>query len=85
MPSRELLQKIEALKTENAKLRAALQQVEWVWTGTSKQGDRTELICPWCKNAPDSIGVEYSRRGHKPDCLRQAALSPNTQQEGESK
>jgi hypothetical protein len=68
--------RIAELEADNAKMRAALEMVEWVWIGTSKQAERTELICPWCKNGPNSIGVEYSSRGHKPDCARQAALAP---------
>jgi hypothetical protein len=58
----------EALKAENAKLRAALEQVEWVY----KSHVRDNSTCPWCDGDPND--------GHKPDCVRQAALR---QEEGE--
>jgi|SRR5262245_12074735 len=64
----------EKAEAQAAAMRAALEKVEWLWIGTSNQAGMTELICPWCKNSPDSTGVEYSKRGHKPDCKRQRAL-----------
>jgi hypothetical protein len=60
--------RIEWLEAESAKLRAALEQVEWVY----KSHVRDNSICPWCDGDPDS--------GHKPDCTRQTALR---QSEGE--
>jgi len=50
--------RIEWLEAENAKLRAALEQVEWIYE------DGCE--CAWCRNR--------IAHGHKPDCARQTAL-----------
>lgn len=56
--------RIEALETENRKLRAALEAVEWVARGTRV----SHRICPWCNS--------FMHQAHKPDCQRQAALTP---------
>ena len=51
------------------KAEAALEEVEWVGCGCCHG-------CAWC-------GAE-EREGHKPDCIRQAALSPRQpESEGE--
>ena len=57
------------LKAESARLRAALEQVEWIHNYSEV------LICAWCK------GYKHGD-GHKPDCARQAALTPE-KKEGE--
>jgi hypothetical protein len=46
-------------------LRAALAKVEWV-------GDVGYQHCPWC--------LWNARRGHAPDCARQAALGVGGEQ-----
>ena len=51
---------IRTVMAENAKLRAALEQVEWV---PDSQG---WIVCAWCDN--------FQEHGHKPDCVRQSAL-----------
>lgn len=48
------------LMEENARLREALERVEWV------EEERGEKFCPWCGN--------YWRSGHASNCRRQAAL-----------
>jgi len=60
---------------ENATLRAALEQVEWV-DGWDKEGHPV-TYCPWCNNVKGF--------GHKPDCVRQAALNPPPAQEWKPK
>jgi hypothetical protein len=50
------------VKAENAKLRAALEQVEWVDDGCGWPH------CPWCEK-PMYDGLE-----HEPTCARQVAL-----------
>lgn len=63
---------IEALENVADLRRIALEQVEYHQAYT--------LSCPWCFSLQES--------GHKPDCARQAALSPaatDEQQEGEPK
>jgi len=62
---------IKELKADNAKLRGALEMVQWVGA---------HCACPWCKNREEE--------GHRPDCVRQAALSPpsaEAQEESEEK
>lgn len=54
-------EEIDALAAENARLRALVEQVEWVYTG------ETTWVCPWCN------GEKYAG-GHAADCPRQAAL-----------
>ena len=56
-----LTAKIETLTAENARLRALVEHVEWVYTG------ETTWVCPWCN------GEKYAG-GHAADCPRQAAL-----------
>jgi len=51
---------------EIAKLRAALEQVEWVSTGYS-ESCATE--CPWCSE------MEWPNKRHADDCARQSALN----------
>ena len=58
----------ERLQAENARLRAALEAVEWVWN------DRWELLaCPWC----DAMCKVEKKGTHESDCQRQAALGDN--------
>jgi hypothetical protein len=52
-----------ALRATVARLRAALETVEW---DTSGIGDRAWDMCPWCGN--------YRSAGHRADCQRQVAL-----------
>ena len=56
--------RIAALEAENARLRAALERVEWV------EHDGWHL-CAWC-------GSE-DWEGHAPDCAWQAALAQTAQ------
>jgi hypothetical protein len=58
---KELDSRIDELEAENAKLRSALEQVEWVGEACGVFGE-----CPWCLN--DRL------EGHKLDCARQSAL-----------
>jgi hypothetical protein len=53
--------RIDELKAENTKLRAALEQVEWVGESCGVFGE-----CPWCLND--------RAEGHTSDCARQSAL-----------
>jgi len=59
----------EALETENERLRAALEMVEWLHDAAPRPGAEGE--CPWC--------LWRERHGHHPQCARQLAL----QREGE--
>ena len=54
---------IENGSADNARLRAALEAVEWVRYGASG------YICPWCKTI-----TGFYNETHKPDCQRQIAL-----------
>jgi hypothetical protein len=56
---------MNALLSENKRLRAALEQVEWF-------GFAGYFICLWCLNRRDD--------GHKPDCTRQSALRQSEEQ-----
>lgn len=57
-------------KAEIARLRAALEAVEWVFSYyESSLGG--ESSCPWCDAVFDHI---RDRGKHAPDCLRQKAL-----------
>jgi hypothetical protein len=56
MPTRQLLEKIEALKAENAKLRAALDQYadksnwdlpDYIWIGESSPIDLAQSALRW--------------------------------------
>ena len=49
------------LEADNARLRAALEAVEWI-----EDCCRIGQYCPWCRR--------HRASGHTPDCLRQAAL-----------
>ena len=49
------------LRAQNARLRAAIDAVEWVAYYT---GNHLIDICPWCQEEQD---------GHAPDCQRQEA------------
>ena len=51
----------ERLRAEIARLRGALEAVEWV-----QEVDSGESFCPWCDN--------NKLVGHHADCQRQAAL-----------
>ncbi len=51
-----------ALRADNAKLRAALEAVEWI----TDPDHHDETLCPWCGSFEDD--------DHRPDCQRQAAL-----------
>lgn len=53
---------VKQLQSEVARLRAALEAVEFV-----SDDDGRREICPWCKAA-------YGWCGHRPDCKRQIAL-----------
>ena len=55
-------------EADAAKLKGALEMVEWVWDGIKSADHDNATDCPWCLN------IRY--KGHKPDCDRQAALSP---------
>ena len=66
----ELQEENEELRAEVARLREALEAVEWVegayagsMTGYKYFGEQ----CPWCG--------QRSAHGHRSDCLREAALS----------
>ena len=56
--------RIAALEAEVVRLREALEAVEWA---ESPFLDASEPFCPWCHCVTE---------GHKPDCMRQAALEP---------
>ncbi len=56
--------RIAELEAENAKLRAALEKVEWV-SGWDVEG-RKAVYCPWCNRIKGF--------GHTLDCARQSAL-----------
>jgi hypothetical protein len=64
-----LADRIEHCKNHHsdvAKMRAALEMVEWVYDGTPHIGGQWGN-CPWCRNRQP--------QGHKPNCARQAALT----------
>ena|SRR5262245_9749180 len=66
MPTHEqvitaLVDRAESAEAERDRLRAVVEQVEWVYH------DAGYCECPWCHNTPEET--------HKPDCVRQAALS----------
>src|SRR5262245_9790266 len=52
---------VEKAEADAARLRAALEIVEWI-------SRYSILHCPWCGG--------HMKDGHRPDCARQAALSP---------
>lgn len=69
---KEMLNDIKELKAENARLRAALEAVEYTETPDVD-------TCPWCGGARivywDSIKArDIIERYHEPDCQRQTAL-----------
>jgi hypothetical protein len=49
--------RIAELEADHAKMRAALEMVEW----------NGMMQCPWC--------LSVKSYGHKPNCVRQAALA----------
>jgi len=61
---------IVELQAENARVRGALEMVEWVEGDEplERSGGMNEAVCPWCD-------VAYPK--HAPDCQRQAALEDN--------
>jgi len=61
-----------ALEAENARLREALEAVEWF---ESNDGYRTVYVCPWC-DEPEEFG-------HTADCKRQAALTDTAPREAD--
>ena len=71
---RELIALASRLEVENAKLRAALEQVEWVWVGSQNQNEPADLICPWCKQRKGHPWHRDQDVDHTPDCARQSAL-----------
>lgn len=52
---------IVTAESDNSRLRAALEAVEWIY-----DYDIHQELCPWCGSQQE--------KGHKPDCQRQAAL-----------
>jgi hypothetical protein len=69
-----LCARIVGLEAENAKLRQALEMVEWKpWCKVHGDG---EDECLWCYG--------FRSEGHKPDCARQLALTPTGAGEGEA-
>jgi hypothetical protein len=56
--------RIAELEADNAKMRAALEMVEWVDVEGSQTGD---MYCPLCK--------EWIWEGHEDDCLIGLALA----------
>lgn len=73
-------------EADAARLRAALEAVEWLWIGQQDQNHPTDLICPWCKQRQGHPWCkEIPTQGHAPDCARQAALRAEQPAESEGK
>ena len=60
---------IAELEAENARLRAALEAVEWALDGLG------DYRCPWCG------AWRSDDHGHRPDCQRQLALGITEKEE----
>ena len=61
----------EWLEADSARLRTALEAVEWI-------NDDQASYCPWCLGRNQWQSDAVHRRfpmGHAPDCQRQAALT----------
>lgn len=61
----ETKQAARRIVAEVARLREALNHVEWASTPYL---DASEVFCPWCGTTEEE--------GHRFDCMRQAALEP---------
>lgn len=67
--------RIDALETRLRYTLGALEAVEFINISYAPEYDISTRRCPWCKNALE--------KDHKPDCLRQLALSMPPQDIGE--
>lgn len=63
----------EKAEGDAGRLRSAIGKVEWGWVSFGN-GTYHE-VCAWCRG--------FKQHGHKPDCARQAALSPAEQVDDE--